>query len=199
MSLGQRILLNTSRTWARHIFDTADHHFRRYEFAAAYSRGRVLDAACGCGYGSKWLLTNAEMVVGVDSNLEAIEWARKNFQGPYFVHAKIEDRPWHGKFDTVVSLETIEHIRDPKPVLETFREIGTVLIASVPNEENHPFKAETYKNDDSPHFRHYTPNEFQELLEGAGFKVKAKFCQKSKAKPHVVEGTDGMFLIYICA
>jgi hypothetical protein len=63
----------------------------------------------------------------------------------------------------------------------------------------YPFVAANFANDDSPHFRHYTPKEFEQLLEEAGFAVQMKLCQKSKQEPEVVEGTNGRFLVYVCS
>ncbi len=97
----------------------------------------------------------------------------------------------------MVSLETIEHLKDPRQALEAFRRscVGT-LIASVPNEERYPFKAETFARDESPHFRHYRPEEFEDLLKSCGFKVTERFCQKDK-KGEIYAGSDGMFMIFI--
>lgn len=190
-------MLDTSRQWVKTTHTARPDHWKRYELAARYSSGRVLDAACGCGYGSKILLNNAQLVVGVDASAQAIHWAEEHFQGPYFVQGRIEDEPWTGKFETVVSLETIEHIKDPKAALQAFRRscIGT-LIASVPNEERYPFVAANFARDESPHFRHYRPEEFEELLKKCGFKVTERFCQKDK-KGDIHAGTDGMFLIVV--
>ena len=42
-------------------------HFHRYAFAAQFVKGkRVLDMACGDGYGSNMLSKEAEYVVGID-------------------------------------------------------------------------------------------------------------------------------------
>lgn len=189
--------MDTSRQWSRTTHGVRPDHFKRYELAARYASGRVLDAACGCGYGSKILLNSAQLVVGVDASAQAIQWAEEHFQGPYFIQGKIEDEPWTGRFETVVSLETIEHIKDPKASLEAFRRacVGT-LIASVPNEERYPFKAENFARDESPHFRHYRPEEFEDLLKDCGFKVTERFCQKDK-KGEIYAGSDGMFMIFI--
>jgi 2-polyprenyl-3-methyl-5-hydroxy-6-metoxy-1,4-benzoquinol methylase len=190
---------DTSRQWGHTVNEIKKDHVNRYRFAEKYVTGRVLDAACGCGYGSKILLENAVEVVGVDYSLEAIEWAREFFRGPHFIRGKIEESPWTGQFETVVSLETLEHLKNPEEALKAFRRscIGT-LIASVPNENLYPFKAEVFANDESPHFRHYRPEEFQDLLEWSGFKVVGRFCQVSKQDPEVVKGTDGRYLVYIC-
>lgn len=190
-------MMDQSRQWVKTPKAARPDHVRRYELAARYASGRVLDAACGCGYGSKILLGSADLVVGVDASASAIHWAEEHFQGPYFIQGKIEDEPWNGKFETVVSLETIEHIKDPKPALEAFRRacIGT-LIASVPNEERYPFQAEKFAKDESPHFRHYRPEEFEDLLKECGFKVTERFCQKDKLG-EIHAGSDGMFLIVV--
>lgn len=170
----------------------------RYGLAYRYATGRILDAACGCGYGSSLLMAKG-VVTGVDYSANAIDWAEEYFPGPTYLLARIEDEPWEGKYETCVSLETIEHIPEPEKALQAFRRacIGR-FIASVPNEERYPFKAENFARDDSPHFRHYTPSEFEALLTGAGFKVLERFCQKSKQEPQVIPGTDGRYMVFVC-
>ena len=189
--------LDTSRQWVKTPRAARPDHVKRYELAKRYASGRVLDAACGCGYGSKILMEAANLVVGVDASAQAIQWAEEHFFGPYYINARIEQEPWAGKFETVVSLETLEHLEDPRPALQAFRRacVGT-LIASVPNEERYPFIAERFANDESPHFRHYRPSEFEELLKECGFKVTERFCQKDK-QGEIHAGSDGMFLIVI--
>ena len=191
-------MLDTSRQWVRTTHSARPDHWKRYELASRYASGRVLDAACGCGYGSKILLQSAQLVIGVDSSAQAIHWADEHFQGPCFIQGKIEDEPWDGRFETVVSMETIEHLKDPKPALQAFRKacVGT-LIASVPNEDCYPFKAENFARDESPHFRHYRPPEFEDLLKECGFKVTERFCQKDKLG-EIHAGSDGMFMIFVC-
>ncbi len=121
--------LDTSRQWVKTPRAARPDHVKRYELAARYASGRVLDAACGCGYGSKILLESAQLVVGVDASAQAIHWAEEHFQGPCFIQGRIEDEPWNGRFETVVSLETIEHIPSPKEALQAFRRacLGTLI------------------------------------------------------------------------
>lgn len=194
-------LPDRSRQWATGLEvitrQITKHHLRRYEFASYRASGRILDAACGCGYGTE-ILSFAGAAVGVDCSSDAIDWAKEHFHAQYIL-GRIEDSPWSGKFETIVSLETLEHLKEPEKALQAFRKdcVGQ-LIASVPNEEIHPFKAEVYVSDEWPHYRHYTPKEFTELLEGNGFSVVERFCQRTKRESDVVPGTDGMFLIYVC-
>jgi len=191
--------LDASRQWGVSLNEIRRDHTKRYEFAAKYAKGRVLDAACGCGYGSSILFDVTKNVVGVDNSDDAIAWARARFPGPSYIIGSIEKEPWGGTFETVVSLETIEHIKEPQGALQAFRRacLGT-LIVSTPNEDLYPFVPETFANDESPHFRHYKPSEFDELLSSNGFKVISRHCQKTKRDPEISEGIDGVFLIYVC-
>jgi len=190
--------VDQSRQHGRQLSDISLHHVHRYQLASRYASGRVLDAACGIGYGTK-LLSEGRVAVGVDCSPTAINWAEEHFPGPEYILGRIEDAPWAGSFDTIVSLETLEHLREPVIALKAFRRsCSGILIASVPNEELYPFKAEVFAKDEFPHFRHYTPQQFQELLEEGGFRVVERFCQVSKAQPEITSGTAGRFLTYIC-
>lgn len=194
------LLKDQSRMWGTCYSELTAHHIQRYIFAREKLVGKTLDAACGIGYGAAIMANVSPGVVGVDIEEDAIEWARKYFPGPRYICGDISKAPWEGKFDTVVSFETIEHIPNPKEVLRKFRgSCYTKLIVSVPNEEVCPFAASDFAGDKYPHYRHYTPQEFEDLLTWAGFKVKERHCQKSKTEANVVEGTDGRYLIYVCA
>ena len=56
-------------------------HLSRYRFAKSYCAGkRVLDAACGTGYGSAVLAEAADEVHGIDKCGEAVAYAGKNLR-----------------------------------------------------------------------------------------------------------------------
>lgn len=168
-------------------------HTERYRFAAERipKGSKVLDLACGCGYGS-WILHEAGMeVTGADIEPEAISYAEKNYPGPAYACKRAEELS--GTYDALVTFETIEHIPDPGSVLKAVQ--APLVIASVPNEERYPFSKETFAGDKYPHLRHYTPDEFEELLRPRV--VTEWFCQKDK-RGDVVPGKDGMFLIAVC-
>ena len=113
-------------------------HLVVYEWIAARVEGlRVVDMACGEGYGSDVMArAGAAEVVGVDANPEAHEHARLRYSAPNlrFVRTMVEtfDEPC----DTVVFLQTIEHVQDPGAVLARFRELvgpGGLVFVSTPN------------------------------------------------------------------
>ena len=91
-------------------------HVERYALLRQYARGHVVDIACGCGYGSYLLSTNPDVshVTGVDADKEAIDHARQHFQAPKttFQMETIETFTCAKKVDMVISVETIEHLKD---------------------------------------------------------------------------------------
>jgi SAM-dependent methyltransferase len=125
----------------------ADAHIARYMLARQFVRegDRVLDAACGLGYGSAILAdgTLADRVVGVDADPSAIRYALDHYT-PGRPRLSFDTRDvatldrWPAaSFDVVVSFETLEHLATPDTFLAACRRLLTPagrLIASVPNE-----------------------------------------------------------------
>lgn len=156
-------------------------HVARYEWAAQYlpPGSRVLDIACGVGYGAAILADVGHTVVAADRSPEAIEYAREHYARPgvTFLCATAElfdpsSNPAVNKYDAIVSFETIEHLKDPLPILKRWRELAPLLLASVPNEAVFPHGGRI-----KHHFRHYRPHEFKELLEAAGFEIEGWWGQ----------------------
>jgi 2-polyprenyl-3-methyl-5-hydroxy-6-metoxy-1,4-benzoquinol methylase len=143
-------------------------HLAVYEWIGARVAGlRVVDLACGEGYGSEVLWRSAASVVGVDANPEAHEHARLRYsrQGLSFEWGLVETYGSAGEFDAVVFLQTIEHVHDPVAVLAHFRELlapGGVAYISTPNLLTlAPPGAE--KSDNPWHLKEYRAQEFDAL------------------------------------
>ena len=167
-------------------------HVERYKFAQSRVKGFVLDAACGVGYGS-WLLSTVAEVHGIDIEPEAIDYAETHYAGPTYETGNVEEEL--GSFDWVVSFETIEHLPNPGLALDNFRESDRLII-STPNELETPFRPEDHSESEYPHIRHYTPDEFEELLNKHDWKVIEKLGQKTKTSP--VSRGSGKFLVWVC-
>ena len=115
-------------------------HVHRYAFARRFAAGRrVLDAACGEGYGSALLAQVAGHVTGVDLDAPTIEHARSKYARPNlrFAAASVTALPLEAaSVDLVVSFETIEHLpADVQPaMLAEFARVlapdGALLISS---------------------------------------------------------------------
>jgi SAM-dependent methyltransferase len=96
-------------------------HLVVYEWIAARTGGlRVIDMACGEGYGADALAQAAASVVGVDANPEAHEHARLRYRRPNLRFARDLVESFAEPADAVVFLQTIEHLTDPGAALEHF-------------------------------------------------------------------------------
>jgi SAM-dependent methyltransferase len=146
-------------------------HLAVYEWIGARVIGRrVLDMACGEGYGSEVLSRSAAGVVGVDANPEAHEHARLRYirQNLTFERGLVETYGEPGAYEAVVFLQTIEHVQDPVAVLQHFRSLlapGGVAYISTPNLLTlAPPGAE--KSNNPWHIKEYRAAEFERLCGG---------------------------------
>ena len=142
-------------------------HLERYRFAAQRLRpGRVLDIACGVGYGTSRLAEAGGGEVdclGVDVSEQAVGYARSHYGGPgvaYRVGDAMTFEDAEG-FDLIVSLETVEHVPDPTALLGGLARLlrpGGTLVASVPT---------TPTTDLNPHHLHdFSERSFRDLVAG---------------------------------
>jgi 2-polyprenyl-3-methyl-5-hydroxy-6-metoxy-1,4-benzoquinol methylase len=146
-------------------------HLVVYEWIAARTVGRrIVDMACGEGYGSDVLARGGASVVGVDANPEAHDHARLRYvrDNLRFERTLVE---WFAEpCDAVVFLQTIEHVRNPDEVLEHFKAMlaaggpDGVAFVSTPNVLTlAPAGAE--KSGNPWHLKEYRAAEFRALCE----------------------------------
>ncbi|RPH52286.1 MAG: class I SAM-dependent methyltransferase [Planctomycetota bacterium] len=134
-------------------------HVARYRFARERVKGRVLDVACGTGYGTAML-----DAVGVDLSLEALRYAKRHPAA--YVAADAARLPFGPIFDAVVSFETIEHVPDPERfVAECLRVLkpGGQFIVSTPNREL--WSPRSPKPLQRHHVKEFTKREFLTALQ----------------------------------
>lgn len=146
-------------------------HLAVYEWIADRVRGkRVIDMACGEGYGSEVLSRTAASVVGVDANPEAHAHARLRYErdNVRFERGLVETFGDPHSLDAVVFLQTIEHVLDPSRVLEHFRSLlagGGVAYISTPNVLTLAPPGQDHSGNPW-HLREYRHEEFAELCLG---------------------------------
>jgi 2-polyprenyl-3-methyl-5-hydroxy-6-metoxy-1,4-benzoquinol methylase len=152
-------------------------HLAVYEWIAARVGGkRVVDMACGEGYGSNVLAASAASVVGVDANPDAHEHARLRYVRPNLRFERDLVESFAEPCDAVVFLQTIEHVQDPGAILEHFKSMlaagaegregpgSGVAYVSTPNLLTlAPPGAE--KSDNPWHVKEYRAAEFRALCE----------------------------------
>lgn len=145
-------------------------HYHRYAFARALVGGRrVLDAACGEGYGAALLAGAAASVTGVDRSAPAIKHARERYPADNldFQVADCLDLPFDDDaFDCVISFETLEHLREQDRLLAGFRRVlgpGGFLLLSSPDRAVY---SDRQGNDNPWHLRELYRGEFETLIAG---------------------------------
>ncbi|WP_456781866.1 methyltransferase domain-containing protein [Bradyrhizobium sp. USDA 3315] len=145
-------------------------HVARYLLAKQHVVGkRVLDVACGEGYGAFFMKSwGASSVHGIDISTEAVTAAQSQFAAPgisfdQFDATRIDEKFSAEEFDVIVSLETIEHVDNPEAFLIALKKVATsnaIFVISCPNDH-------WYYPDSSSgnpfHKRKYSIGEFQAL------------------------------------
>lgn len=120
---------------------TLELHLERYEFAARHAcAGRAVDLACGVGYGTRLLADrrpDLTEVLGIDVSNAAIGYAQERYAGERVCFEAADAMQWTDDdgFETVVSLETLEHLAEPRRLFGSLVRMlrpGGVLVASVP-------------------------------------------------------------------
>ena len=151
-------------------------HLVVYEWIAQRVHGRrVVDLACGEGYGSAVLGRTAASVIGVDANPDAFEHARLKYSGANVGFERDMIETWTGDVDCVVFLQTIEHVQDPDAVLARLAAMvgpDGVVYVSTPNVLT--LAPEGAERSGNPwHVREYRPEEFAALCERHFARVEA--------------------------
>jgi len=143
-------------------------HMHRYVLAGELVRGRsVLDAACGEGYGAQYLAEHAAHVTAVDISPETIAHAAARYPSGNLVFqvADCLALPFQdGQFDSIISFETLEHLKDQAQLVREFRRVlagnGFLMISS-------PDKAvysDRMKSENPFHQRELYRQELEDLL-----------------------------------
>ena len=143
-------------------------HFHRYVFARALVKGRrVLDAACGEGYGANMLAAAAGSVTGVDISERAIAHAKARYpaENLEFRVADCLRLPFDdGTFDCIISFETLEHLEDHRGLLSEFRRVLAAegfLLLSTPDKAVY---TDQQQNQNEFHVRELYRADFESLL-----------------------------------
>ena len=153
--------------------EIAHEHWHRYAFARGLVAGkRILDVACGEGYGSALLSEVAESVIGVDIDQATIAHATETYpdrRNLRFAEGSATALPLAPEsVDAIVSFETVEHLdaADQKAMIAEFARVlapGGLIVLSSPNRPEYS-DARNYTN---PFHRHELDrDELGRLLDG---------------------------------
>jgi SAM-dependent methyltransferase len=149
-------------------------HLAVYEWIAARVAGlRVIDMACGEGYGSAVLARTAAAVVGVDANPEAYEHARLRYRAQNLRFERALLQTYSEPADAVVFLQTIEHLSEPEVALAHLGSLarGGRVFVSTPNVRTLAPKG-ARRSDNPWHVHEYRAEEFERLCRDCFARVE---------------------------
>jgi len=163
--------------------EIAQEHWHRYAFARPLGAGRrVLDAACGEGYGSAMMAAAGARVLGLDLGADVVAHARQRYgslPGLAFEQADATalDQLPDASFDLVLSFETLEHVQHQERMLDGFARLlapGGLLLVSTPDRHTY---TDLTGVENPHHVRELYRPEFEAML-AARFPVRRLFGQK---------------------
>ena len=177
----------------RFLIDRVDQWI--YEEVQSFVGQRVLEVGCGRGNLLARLATRAELVVGIDHDLGSIQHVSKVFAGQPNVRARCVDicaseamdLASH-RFDTIVSLNVLEHIPDDALALRHMRALlcrGGNLVLVL------PAHSALYGSMDAAigHYRRYDRGSLNERLAEAQFEpINDKYLNVLGALGWLVNG-----------
>ena len=151
----------------------------QYAFAAGFVRDKVtLDIACGNGFGSNYLKQKgARLVIGGDISAEAIESAKQfceRKEGIDFIVLEATRLPFpDNSFEAIVSIETLEHLREHDKFLQECKRVlkdDGIFVCSTPNKEISAYVAGKPVN--PYHINELSPRELGDLLSKYFVKIQ---------------------------
>jgi ubiquinone/menaquinone biosynthesis C-methylase UbiE len=194
----ERLLLDPRTPWW-------GEHRCRYRLALPSARGsRVLDIACGTGFGTAMLAAaGATCVAGVDVDFVSLAAARVGCQDSRagFLAADGTQLPFtDASFDLAISFETLEHIEKSETYISEIRRVLTpagTLILSTPNRDYTELNGQVCRN--PFHVREYTRTELRKLLcshfstvELLGQRLRSEYRLSPFVSDHERMNRDGL-------
>ena len=152
--------------WFQWRFRIIKHLMRKDELGA-----RILEIGCGNGAARAQIEQGFDCQIdGCDLNLAALRTATRGRGGLFFYNIFQQRPEWQQYFDSVVLLDTLEHIQEPEPFLKAIgyhmKPRGFLLI-------NVPALQSLYSQYDTVagHARRYREPLLRKELEAAGFSI----------------------------
>lgn len=144
-------------------------HLHRYAIALEFVKGKkVLDIACGEGYGVNLMAKSALQVTGIDIDNLTIEKAITKYkqENISFKHGSILQIPAQdGSFDLITCFETLEHVNDHNILMSELKRVlkpSGLLIISTPEKLNY---SDNHFHKNLFHQKELYGEEFKSLLE----------------------------------
>lgn len=186
--MGVQERLSLSATSADTLIAAA--HVHRYRLAARLCEGlRVIDLACGTGYGSVILRDTARSVLGVDNDAETVDMAQATVGAEHDVRFQTADAvdflcgDLTEDWDAIVCFEGLEHLQRPGEALDNLTRLGgkgMKLLVSLPN-------SRTFEERNEFHLTDFGYEEAMQALETLG---ETTFLYQFNAEGSLIRGGE---------
>ncbi|MFX1383455.1 MAG: class I SAM-dependent methyltransferase [Promethearchaeota archaeon] len=138
----------------------------------------ILDIGCGNGYVSYKIAEYAKKVVGIDINLNSINYAKKyyNRENIQYIVGDALNYKFDKKFDVIILSNFLEHINKRIEFLVKIKHLSDYILTRVPmiNRSWLPLYKKSLGLEyrlDQTHYIEYTLKTFYNEIESAGFKI----------------------------
>jgi 2-polyprenyl-3-methyl-5-hydroxy-6-metoxy-1,4-benzoquinol methylase len=171
----------------RQSFDSTPGSAHELAVGLVPPNARVLEFGCATGYMSEVLTTRFSCsVTGVELSPESAELARRYCDRVVVGDAEtldLEHTLAGARFDAVMFADVLEHLREPRVVLQRVRPMlaeGGAVIASIPNVAHASVRLALLAGEfryreagllDRTHLRFFTRESIQDLFEASGYVV----------------------------
>lgn len=138
-------------------------------------RLKILDIGCGQGILSFYISKNWQLY-GIDADEDRIRRAGKiKFKNAKFSVADAENLSFNFKFDVILALDIIEHLKHPEKCLKKISKLlkkGGILIVSNPNKHSmwELFLNKWLHLEDHRHY--WSPDEFDSMTKVFGLELR---------------------------
>jgi ubiquinone/menaquinone biosynthesis C-methylase UbiE len=137
-------------------------HVAAYKKAQEFVSGNLLEIGCGEGYGIEYLKNHVDSYTAIDKFQDSIDRLKKKYSEIKFHQLEVPELSIfeENTFDTIISFQVIEHIKNDKKYLEEIKRVlkpSGKFICTTPNIEmsltRNPW-----------HVREYTTSEISNLF-----------------------------------
>lgn len=176
-------------------------HWQRYLFFRPwYEDAKVIDAACGEGYGTDYASIFATSATGCDISSEATQFASSVYPTAKYITSDVCTFDY-SEADVVISFETIEHLPNPELFLEAVKACKGRIVISTPNRKLYDPNAKLGDKPSNPyHTIEWTADEFKDLIESHFPDRQVRWLRQSPVLPgRIEEGfhSDAWFIIAV--
>jgi len=177
-----------------------ERHQSRYLFAAQQltSDALVLDCACGSGYGSYILKDYCSRVIGVDIDQQAVDFANRTYTAENLSYLCGDIRALSKTLepvDTVICLETLEHVSDPRILMDGFMNVlkpdGKFIVSTPVRERSRDNPLNSY------HVLEFTIDDLKRILGHYFYDVEIRLQDQDRFI-RIDEPLNWGFVVAVC-